>query len=464
MEFWSDHHAFQVRWRPGSGPRSDAVPIDALTPESLLRGAYQSTLILCWRPESQHRLWLWTGATSNGTGTIVLSNKSAAQEVTNLEYPPLTADDEKWGARASWNTIDEFFAAPVSDFHVSGVDWVQGRQIPVLARLRRTSLPSGEYAGPGEVEVVQLVKAWIDPDQGCLPIRMEWRSGYMHNGSVLGEIEKDSPFRVLDGVQVAHVGKGFYPSRGTVTLYTIDPDSNEHLLSVEDAISGKVQHLRMVPFQTETWNASTVDLQPRMPTQLWAMDLPDSIGLPDDTTAHPEGGPLVGESAPEFDVAGWTDGQTRRLSGYRGKPVFLDFWGVWCAPCVHSLPELEELGRTYAGRVVFLGIHTPGVEMERVRRVLSNAGVTIPSAVDAGDSDNGHTLARFKINEFPSWVLIGRDGKVAWTSEGMTLSPQWAETAKRLGIDLSKQPSPEDLARLHVANASARIDAAIGSP
>ena len=33
------------------------------------------------------------------------------------------------------------------------------------------------------------------------------------------------------------------------------------------------------------------------------------------------------------------------------KPLLVDLWATWCAPCRHLAPRLEELSRQYAGRL-----------------------------------------------------------------------------------------------------------------
>ncbi|MDE2889772.1 MAG: redoxin domain-containing protein [Gemmatimonadota bacterium] len=50
--------------------------------------------------------------------------------------------------------------------------------------------------------------------------------------------------------------------------------------------------------------------------------------------------------APEF-VAPAVGGDSLRLSDFRGKFVFLDFWATWCGPCVNELPNLKKLHQSF---------------------------------------------------------------------------------------------------------------------
>ena len=53
------------------------------------------------------------------------------------------------------------------------------------------------------------------------------------------------------------------------------------------------------------------------------------------------GGPIaVGESAQEFVVSDLA-GNTISLSSYLGRPIILNFWATWCAPCRIEMPELQ---------------------------------------------------------------------------------------------------------------------------
>jgi cytochrome c biogenesis protein CcmG, thiol:disulfide interchange protein DsbE len=56
-----------------------------------------------------------------------------------------------------------------------------------------------------------------------------------------------------------------------------------------------------------------------------------------------QGQPLL---APDFTLP-QLDGQTLRLSSYRGKVVLLDFWATWCVPCREEIPNFMELQDKY---------------------------------------------------------------------------------------------------------------------
>jgi len=49
-----------------------------------------------------------------------------------------------------------------------------------------------------------------------------------------------------------------------------------------------------------------------------------------------------GSIAPDFEISDF-DGSRHRLSDFRGKPVFVNFWATWCVPCQKELPEMQEL-------------------------------------------------------------------------------------------------------------------------
>src|ERR1035437_11105517 len=65
---------------------------------------------------------------------------------------------------------------------------------------------------------------------------------------------------------------------------------------------------------------------------------------------------VAGEQAPPFTI---TADSGRRVStpGFGGKLLVLNFWAIWCPPCIEETPSMGQFAKDYAGRgVVVVGI------------------------------------------------------------------------------------------------------------
>jgi cytochrome c biogenesis protein CcmG, thiol:disulfide interchange protein DsbE len=74
--------------------------------------------------------------------------------------------------------------------------------------------------------------------------------------------------------------------------------------------------------------------------------------------AHPAnpGNSLLGRTAPEIAVQS-LDGGLVRLSDLRGRPVVLNFWASWCAPCQAEAEALKQAAESRSAQVAFLGVN-----------------------------------------------------------------------------------------------------------
>ncbi|MEZ6117146.1 MAG: TlpA disulfide reductase family protein [Pirellulaceae bacterium] len=108
----------------------------------------------------------------------------------------------------------------------------------------------------------------------------------------------------------------------------------------------------------------------------------------------------------------------RKLADYRGRVVVIEFWGIWCGPCIRMIPAIKELQNQYEGEnVVFLGIHSAGTSDEEVKSQLSKHNWTIPSAIDDGTSlADSMSANAFGVVGYPTIVIIDRFGKVSYHS------------------------------------------------
>ena len=124
--------------------------------------------------------------------------------------------------------------------------------------------------------------------------------------------------------------------------------------------------------------------------------------------------PEPGSLAPDFalpDLAG----ETVRLSDFAGRPVILNFWATWCAPCRVEMPELARAAADYAAAgVVVLPINQEETA-EQVREFYDEVGLDLPALLDS-KADVGLAYGAFFL---PSTVIVGPDGIISAYHRGI---------------------------------------------
>ncbi|HTU27300.1 MAG TPA: redoxin domain-containing protein, partial [Pirellulales bacterium] len=120
-----------------------------------------------------------------------------------------------------------------------------------------------------------------------------------------------------------------------------------------------------------------------------------------------------GQPAPELDAAAWFNTDARSLHDLRGRYVLLDFWFIGCGPCHQDFPsvklvheQFEKLG------VTVIGVHNNSSDVEAVREHCRQQGLTFPIAVDHTDGRILDAYRQLGLTGFPSYILIGPDGKI----------------------------------------------------
>lgn len=118
-----------------------------------------------------------------------------------------------------------------------------------------------------------------------------------------------------------------------------------------------------------------------------------------------------GESrvAPELKVTRWLQTEAPLpLANLRGKVVLIDFWGVWCKPCVEALPRLADLRKAVpSADFVILGVHSV-TAADRLPEFLTRHSYPGPIAVDSGE-----TATAYAVDGWPTYVLLDKSGRVA---------------------------------------------------
>lgn len=113
------------------------------------------------------------------------------------------------------------------------------------------------------------------------------------------------------------------------------------------------------------------------------------------------------------------EGTPLRLADWRGRPLLLNFWATWCAPCVREMPALDRFAAEQGPRgwaVLGLAVDNPA----QVRQFLAKLPVRYPIAIAgfpavALSKELGNTQGGL-----PFTVAFDRRGQPVWRHLGET--------------------------------------------
>ncbi|TAJ22904.1 MAG: TlpA family protein disulfide reductase [Nitrospirae bacterium] len=116
----------------------------------------------------------------------------------------------------------------------------------------------------------------------------------------------------------------------------------------------------------------------------------------------------VGKVAPDFELPDVDEKKTLRLSDFRGKVVFLNFWATWCKPCREEMPSMEVLYKNFErDGFVVLAVSIDRVTTKKdIPPFVKSLGLTFPVLVDSW----GQTDKRYKLMGVPETYIIDQQG------------------------------------------------------
>jgi thiol-disulfide isomerase/thioredoxin len=114
------------------------------------------------------------------------------------------------------------------------------------------------------------------------------------------------------------------------------------------------------------------------------------------------------DTLPDFSLND-SFGEQRSISEWAGKPLLINFWATWCAPCRREMPLLQALHTSQDDLQVL------GIAIDRpadVQTYLAESGITYPSLVGEADAMAASDQFGLEGLGLPFTILVSSSGKI----------------------------------------------------
>jgi thiol-disulfide isomerase/thioredoxin len=151
------------------------------------------------------------------------------------------------------------------------------------------------------------------------------------------------------------------------------------------------------------------------------------------------------EPAPAFRAKTLT-GDSFSNDSVSGSVVLLQFWTTWCPYCRREQPMIDRLGRELADKgVVVLAVDVAESE-KTVREYLDQSPRTVPIVL----SSDTNLVQVFEPHVFPMYVVMDRQGNVAYVQRGAAGEQALRSQLRRAGVDSAPGASKQAVSDSYV--------------
>jgi thiol-disulfide isomerase/thioredoxin len=102
------------------------------------------------------------------------------------------------------------------------------------------------------------------------------------------------------------------------------------------------------------------------------------------------------------------------IEPYKGKVIYVDFWGTWCGPCKENMKYVKEIKNKLKDQdVVFMYFANNSPETSW-KNIIKEMDLTGENIIHYRLPDNQEKLIEqfFSVNKFPTYLLVNKEGKV----------------------------------------------------
>ncbi len=108
------------------------------------------------------------------------------------------------------------------------------------------------------------------------------------------------------------------------------------------------------------------------------------------------------------------DGNPVRLSDFRGKIVFLNFWATWCPECRIEMPSMQKLHSRFKDKSFAMVSVNMKESASEVKKFFKKYKLTFIGLLDS----DGEAGSQMGIRAIPTTFILNKNGKIAGTIMG----------------------------------------------
>ena len=114
-------------------------------------------------------------------------------------------------------------------------------------------------------------------------------------------------------------------------------------------------------------------------------------------------------------------GRPARLAIFRGRPLLVNFWATWCAPCVVELPSLDRLAARESERMAVVAISQDLDGRQKVTDFFAGRSF---ARLEAYLDPRMEMMPALGIDTLPTTILYDAEGREVWRMTGMA---EWGD-------------------------------------
>ncbi len=118
--------------------------------------------------------------------------------------------------------------------------------------------------------------------------------------------------------------------------------------------------------------------------------------------------------APQFELSSLSGG-TVKLSDYRGKVVFINFWATWCGTCEVEMPSMEKLYQRFKNQDFEMLTISVDKDPSKIKPFMEKFNLTFPVLLDP---ESEVAKQKYNTTGVPETFIVNKEGIIVYKKIG----------------------------------------------